>query len=250
MADEKSGDGTPKPSDRLKNLSPLQFRRTEPLRPLVDPVEQDRDRRAAEVKESAPGWSWRKILGVGLLGGGVVASGVAGPIIQHVQIMPSAADSMINAIASGLASASNLAPPEMRAQAESVFRSALSATWSECESLAKDISHDALKEVVETGASVAVLDLVLKPLLRRLKAAPSNPIVADASSALQKIADKLGDEPAAKLDERNVATWAEVTPEQARLFLQALKLHEVDGHWLLETNQLALNAALSVARKG
>ncbi len=128
MADEKSGDGTPKPSDRLKNLSPLQFRRTEPIRPFVDSAEQDRDRRAAEVKESAPGCLWRKILGVGLLGGGVVAGGFAGPIIEHPQIMPSAADSMINAIASGLASASKIAPPEMRAQAESVFRSALSAT--------------------------------------------------------------------------------------------------------------------------
>jgi hypothetical protein len=256
MADEKSGDGTPKPSDRLKNLSPLQFRATEPLRPLAEPLEapwerRDRERRAAEVKEPAPGWSWRKVLGMGVLGGAAFAGGFAASHpMAHVQIMPSAADSVVHAIANGLASTSKLASPEMKSEAESVFRSALSETWSECESLAKDMSQDALKSVVEMGASVAVLDIVLKPLLRRLKTAPFNPIVLEATGALQKIADKLGDEPGAKLDERNVVSWAEVTPEQAQLLLRALKLHEVDGRWLLETDRMALNLALSVTRRG
>ncbi len=94
-----------------------------------------------------------------------------------------------------------------------------------------------------------MLDLVLKPLLRRLKATPSNPIVAHATDALQKIADKLGDEPGAELDEKNVVSWTEVTPEQAQLLLRALKLHQVDGRWLLETDRMGLNLALSVARK-
>jgi hypothetical protein len=255
MADEKSGGRTPKPSDRLKNLSPLQFRATQPLRPSTDPLEapweQDRDRRAAEIKEPAPGWSWRKVLGFGALGGAAVAGGFAagGPLIQHMQIMPSTADSVINAIASGWASTSQLESPEVKAEAESLLRTALSKAWSECESLAKDMSQDALKEVVEMGASVAVLNIVLKPLLRRLKDAPANPIVAEATSALQKIADKLGDEPGAKLDEQNVVSWTEVTPEQAELLLRALKLHQVDGRWLLETDRMALNLALSVTSK-
>jgi hypothetical protein len=256
MADEKPSGEAPQPSDRLKNLSPLQFRRTEPLRLPADPIEspwkRDRERRAAEVKEPAPGGSWRKVLGIGALGGAAVAGGLAagGPLIQHVQIMPSAMDSVVNAIASGWASTSQLGSPEVKAKAESLLRTALSQTWSECESLAKDMSQDALKEVVEMAASAAVLNIVLKPLLRRLKDAPANPIVAEATSALQKIADKLGDEPGAKLDERNVVDWTEVTPEQAQLLLRALKLHQVDGHWLLETDRMALNLALSVARNG
>jgi len=128
MADEKSGGGTPKPSDRLKNLSPLQFRATQPLRPSTDPLEapweQDRDRRAAEIKEPAPGWSWRKVLGFGALGSAAVAGGFAagGPLIQHVQIMPSAADSVVNAIANGWASTSQLGSPEAKAEAESMLR--------------------------------------------------------------------------------------------------------------------------------
>ena len=73
--------------------------------------------------------------------------------------MPSAMDSVVNTIANGLASASKLATPEVKAKAESLFRSALSATWGECESLAKDMGQDALKSVVEMGASVAVLKL-------------------------------------------------------------------------------------------
>jgi hypothetical protein len=256
MADEKSGKGMPKPSDRLKNLSPLKFRVTEQAQPPSDPVEApwelDRDRRAAEVKEPASGWSWRKVLGIGALGGAAVAGGFAagGPLIQHVQIMPSAMDSVVNAIANGWASTSQLGSPEVKAEAESLLRTALSKTWSECESLAKDLSQDALKSVVEMGASAAVLNYVLTPLLRRLKGAPANPVVAEASSALQKIADKLADEPSAKLDERNVAAWAEVTPEQAQLLLRALKLHQVDGRWLLETDRMALNLALSVTRNG
>jgi hypothetical protein len=32
--------------------------------------------------------------------------------------------------------------------------------------------------------------------------------------------------------------------------LRALKLHQVDGRWLLETDRMALNLALSVTRKG
>jgi hypothetical protein len=87
---------------------------------------------------------------MGVLGGAAFAGGfAAGHPMAQVQIMPSAKDSVVNTIANGLASASKLAPPEMRAQAESVFRSALSATWGECESLAKDMSQDALKSVVE-----------------------------------------------------------------------------------------------------
>jgi hypothetical protein len=164
--------------------------------------------------------------------------------------MPSAADSVINGIASGWASMSQLGSPEVKAEAESLLRTALSQTWSECESLAKDISQDALKEVVEMGASALVLEAVLNPLLHRLKAAPANPVVTEATEALQKIADKLGDEPGVKLDERNVAAWAEVTPEQAQLLLRALKLHHVDGRWLLETDRMALNLALSVTHKG
>jgi hypothetical protein len=78
MTDEKLGDGTPKPPDWLKNLSPLKFRATQPLRPSTDPLEapweQDRDRHAAEVKEPAPGWSWRKVLGIGALEGAAVAA--------------------------------------------------------------------------------------------------------------------------------------------------------------------------------
>jgi hypothetical protein len=35
--------------------------------------------------------------------------------------------------------------------------------WRECESLAKDLSQDALKSVVEMGASAAVLNYVLNP---------------------------------------------------------------------------------------
>ena len=159
-------------------------------------------------------------------------------------------DSVVNAIANGWASTSQLGSPEVKAEAESLLRTALSKTWSECESLAKDLSQDALKSVVEMGASAAVLNYVLTPLLRRLKGAPANPVVAEASSALQKIADKLADEPSAKLDERNVAAWAEVTPEQAQLLLRALKLHQVDGRWLLETDRMALNLALSVTRNG
>ena len=109
--------------------------------------------------------------------------------------MPSAVDNVVNAIANGLASTSKVVSLEMKAEAESPLRrSALSATWSECESLAKDMSQEALKSVVETGVSAVVLKYVLNPLLRRLKGAPSNTIVAEATSALQKIADKLGDE--------------------------------------------------------
>jgi hypothetical protein len=254
MADEKSGDGAGRPSDRLRRGG-IEFRATEPKPRPADIEEELRDlakMRRAEVKEPTPG-SWRKVLGMGALGGAAFAGGVAagaGHPMAHVQMMPSAMDSVVNSIANGLASASKLAPPEMKAQAESVFRSALSETWGECESLAKDMRQDALKEVVEMGASVAVLNIVLKPLLRRLKAAPFNPIVAEATGALQRIADKLGDEPGAKLGERNVEAWAEVTPEQAQLLLRALKLHQVDGRWLLETDRMALNVALSVARKG
>jgi hypothetical protein len=256
MADEKPSGEAPKPSDRLKNLSSLQFRATQPLRPSTDPLEapweRDKERRAAEIKEPAPGWSWRKVLGFGALGSAAVAGGFAagGPLMQHVQIMPSAADSVINGIASGWASMSQLGSPEVKAEAESLLRTALSQTWSECESLAKDISQDALKEVVEMGASALVLEAVLNPLLHRLKAAPANPVVTEATEALQKIADKLGDELGVKLDERNVAAWAEVTPEQAQLLLRALKLHHVDGRWLLETDRMALNLALSVTHKG
>jgi hypothetical protein len=112
------------------------------------------------------------------------------------------------------------------------------------------MSPDTLKSVVEMGASAAVLNYVLTPLVRRLRGAPANPVVAEATHALEKIAGKLGDEPDAKLDERNVVSWAEVTPEQAQLLLRALKLHQVDGRWLLETDRMALNLALSVTRKG
>ena len=178
MADEKSGKGTPKPSDRLKNLSPLQFGRTEALRPPSDPVEApwelDRDRRVAEVKEPALGWSWRKALGIGALGGAAVAGGFAagGPLIQHVQIMPSAMDSVVNAIANGWASTSQLGSPEVKAEAESLLRTALSKTWSECESLAKDLSQDALKSVVEMGASAAVPVVMVMSVSSRVPAPP------------------------------------------------------------------------------
>jgi hypothetical protein len=255
MADEKPGDPAAKRLDRLKHLSPLPFRAMPPSDPLEAPWDskEEKDRRAAEVKEPAPGWSWRKVLGIGVLGGAAFGGGFAaggGALVQQVQVMPSTADSVVHAIAHGLASTSKLASPEMKEKAKSVFRSALSATWSECESLAKDMGEDALKDVVELGTSAAVLNYVLKPLLRRLKAAPFNPIVAEATGALQKIADKLGGEPRAKLDERTVSAWAEVTPEQAQLLLRALKLHEVDGRWLLETNRPALDLALSVDRRG
>jgi hypothetical protein len=242
MTDEKSRDGAPKPPSPLANLSPLPSR-VKPTRPPADPVEApwelDRDRRAAEVQEPAPGLSLRKALGVGLGGtviaGGIVAGGVA--LEQHVQMMQSATDSAINAIANGLASTSKVVSPEVRAEAESLLRTALSATWSECETLVKDMSEDVLKAIVETGVSAVVFKYVLNPLLGRLKGAPANPIVAEATSALQKIADKLADEPHAKLDERNVVAWTELTPEQAQLLLRALKLQErKDGRWLLETD--------------
>jgi hypothetical protein len=58
----------------------------------------------------------------------------------------------------------------MMEKAESVFRSALSATWSECESFARDLTQDALKDVVKLGASARVLKAVLKSMLGRLKA--------------------------------------------------------------------------------
>jgi hypothetical protein len=57
MADEQSGDGPSKPPDRLKNLSPLQFRVTEPLRLPGDPIasewEQDKERRAGGQRAGA-----------------------------------------------------------------------------------------------------------------------------------------------------------------------------------------------------
>jgi hypothetical protein len=136
----------------------------------------------------------------------------------------------------------------VKAEAESLLRTALSKTWSECKSLAKDMSKDALKSVVEMGASALVLQIVLNPLLHRLKAAPTPS--SPRRRALQKIANKLEDEPHAKLDIQSVSRWAEVTPEQALLLLRALKLYEVDGRWLLETNRAALDLALSVTRKG
>ena len=253
MADEKPGDKA-KPSDRLKRASPLQFRTTKSAAEQgpVPPEAGEADLRAAAAREAPRGPSWRGILGTGLMGATAFACGVGvgagGAPVVHVQMMTSAADSVVNAIAEGLASASKLASPEVRTKAELVFRSALSATFSECESLAKDLGEEALKAAVEMGASAVVLKYALTPLLQRLKAAPANPVVAGAAGALQKIADKLGDEPKAKLDERTVASWAEVTPEEARLLLRALKLHEVDGRWLIETNRPSLDLALSVER--
>jgi hypothetical protein len=256
MADEKSGDGARKVRSPWENLSPPQFRATEPLRlpeEVEPPWELDKESRAAEVKEPARGWSWRRILGTGFLGaaafGGGFAAGGGSPT-AIVQIMPTPAESAVNAIAHGLASASKLASPEVMEKAEAAFRSALAATWSECESLIKGIGEDQIKDLVKTGVSALVLKYVLDPFLARLKAAPFNPIVFDATRLLEKIAGRLRDDPKAKLDERNVASWTEVTPDQAQLLLRALKLHEVDGHWLLETNRPALDLALSVAARG
>jgi hypothetical protein len=208
------------------------------------------DPRAAAAREPSRGASWRGVLGAGLMGAAAFAGGVGAggaPVVQ-VQMMTTAADSVVNAIAEGLASASKLVSPEVRAEAEAAFHSALSPTFSECESFAKDLGQEALKAAVEMGASAVVLKYVLTPLLQRLNAAPPNPIVAGATGALQKIADKLGDEPETKLDERTVAGWAKVTPDQARLLPQALKLREVDGRWLIETNRPALDLALSAER--
>ena len=139
--------GRPKPSDRLKNLSPLQSRaHSSPRVALADEVEAQQkleEGASARLKSKSrrrgcPGgrlWEWAS--------SGARPSRAASPPVYpvaQVQIMPSAMDSVVNTIASGLASASKLAPPEMKAQAESVFRSALSATWGEC--LAKDISQE------------------------------------------------------------------------------------------------------------
>jgi hypothetical protein len=256
MADDKSGDDAKRP-DSLKRASGTQFRATEPLPPpsfeVEDPSELGKARRGAEAKEPAPGWSWRGILGTGAMGAAAFAGGFAAggaPSMAHVQIMPTAAESVVNAIANGLASTSHLAPPEMKAEAESLFRQALSATWNECESLVKDISQDEIKELVKMGVGSFVLQHVARPLLRRLRAAPFNAIVFNVTEILQKLTDKLGGEPEAKLDEGAVVNCTEVTPEQAQLVLRALKLHQVDGRWLLETNHPALNVALSVERHG
>jgi hypothetical protein len=167
-----------------------------------------------------------------------------------VQFIPTPTESAVNEIAHGLASASKLASPEVKEKAEAVLRSALATTWSECEHLAEGIGEDEIKDLVKLGVAAVVLKYVLDPLLARLKAAPFNPIVFDATRLLEKIADRLRDDPKAKLDERTVVSWTEVTPEQAQLLLRALKLHEVDGRWLLETNRPALDFALSVAGRG
>jgi hypothetical protein len=255
MADEKSGDGPRRVCSPFETLSPPQFRGAEPLRPsdeVKPPWELDKEARAAEVREPASGWSWRRILGTGFLGaaafGGGFAAGGGSPA-AIVQIMPTPAESAVTAIAHALASASRLASLETKEKAEAVFRSAISAAWNECESLAKGIGEDEIKDLVKLGASALILRYALDPLLARLKGAPFNPIVFDATRLLGTIADRLRDDPKAKLDERNVSNWTEVTPDQARLLLQALKLHEVDGHWLLQTNRPALDLALSVAAR-
>jgi hypothetical protein len=111
-----------------------------------------------------------------------------------------------------------------------------------------------LKSVVEMGVSALVLQIVLNPLRHRLKAAPANPVVAEATRLTENRQQARGRAPCKarhpKLDIQSVSRWAEVTPEQALLLLRALKLHEVDGRWLLETNRAALDLALSVTRKG
>jgi hypothetical protein len=254
MADDKSGEGKRKVRSPFEHLSPLQFRGAKPLRlpeEVKPPWELDKEARAAEIREPERGWSWRRILGTGFLGaaafGGGFAAGGGSPA-AIVQIMPTPAESAVNAIAHGLASASKLASPEAQEKAEAIFRSSLTAAWNECESLAKGIGEDEIKDLVKLGASAVILRYALDPLLARLKAAPFNPIVFDATRLLETIAGRLRDDPKAKLDERNVASWTEVTPDQARLLLQALKLHEVDGHWLLETNNRALDLALSLDR--
>lgn len=252
MADEKPGEGKRKVRSPFERLSPLQFRGAAPLGPTGEvkpPWELDKEARAAEVREPERGWSWRRLLGTGFLGAAAFGGGFAaagGSPSAIVQIMPTPAETAANAIAHALASASTVDSTEVKEKAEAVFRSALSATFSECESLAKGIGEDELKDLVKLGASAVVLKYALDPLLARLKAAPANPVVADATRLLETIADRLRDDPKAKLDERNVASWTEVTPDQARLLLQALKLHEVDGRWLLETNNRALDLALSL----
>jgi hypothetical protein len=135
----------------------------------------------------------------------------------------------------------NDAMPEQKAQAEGVLRETLNSVWDEFESVMKDISHDAAKELAKTGLSLFVLNYMIAPLLRRLRPHRNNPILAETARRLQTIADKLEADHHAQLDERNVAIWTGVSPPEAQLLLRAIKLRHVVDHWELDTQSPGLS---------
>jgi hypothetical protein len=113
----------------------------------------------------------------------------AAPISQALppqsDVNPVQSDPNVDAIASGLASATHDATPQEKEEAEGILRIALHEVWSEFESVMKDIGHDALKELVKTGLSMLVITGVLRPLRRILRRHLDNPTASETEKRLE-----------------------------------------------------------------
>ncbi|HXZ15783.1 MAG TPA: hypothetical protein VEH77_07420, partial [Roseiarcus sp.] len=88
-------------------------------------------------------------------------------------------------------------------------------------------------EFLDKGVTIIVGGYVLRPLLQYLREKRGNPVVEEVASRFQTIAEKLKSDSYERLDENNISIWINLDPEQAKIFLRAMKINRLGDQYAI-----------------